>query len=404
MLILPQMSDKSNPFREPVGPLKKRILFIITQSEYGGAQKFLFNLVSHLDDMKYEFMVATGTTGDESFLKTLRDKNIPTHTINSLKRHPSFGDLEAVFETRKLVKSYKPDVLFLNSSKAGFIGSLASVFPKRIPALKVIYRIGGWSFNDPGLRFKKLFLLLLEWLSAQWKDIIIVNNQHDLNQAKKFHIRPRRNVHLVHNGLDVYKLNFLPKEEARLKLFEKAVRSTGKVFQIKSIVGTIANFYSSKGLECLIKAAEYFRDNNDLIFFIIGDGDLRSELERLITKKRLEKRVILLGRLPDAYRLLNAFDLFVLPSQKEGFPWVLIEAMAAKLPVIATRVGAIPDIIEDHKNGVIVDRDNPAQLAQRIKEILDNDLLRNELGIQGHQTVLFKFELEKMVKRIEELI
>ena len=78
--------------------------------------------------------------------------------------------------------------------------------------------------------------------------------------------------------------------------------------------------------------------------------------------------------------------------------------MSAKLPVIATDVGAVPEIIDDHKNGLLIQPKDPAGLADGIKEILENDHLRNELGIQAHQTVLFKFELDKMVKKIEELI
>ena len=96
--------------------------------------------------------------------------------------------------------------------------------------------------------------------------------------------------------------------------------------------------------------------------------------------------------------------LFVLSSVKEGFPWVLIEAMAAKLPVIATRVGAVPEIIDDYKNGLLIEPRDSSMLADKIKEVLENDHLKNELGIQAHQTVLFKFELDKMIKQIEELL
>ena len=111
-----------------------------------------------------------------------------------------------------------------------------------------------------------------------------------------------------------------------------------------------------------------------------------------------------MGQIPDAYRFLSAFDVFVLPSLKEGFPWALIEAMSAKLPVIATDVGAVPEIIDDRKNGLLIKPKDSVGLADKIKEVLENDHLRNELGIQPHQTVLFKFELDKMVKKIEELL
>lgn len=397
-------SSLNNTYMNTNGDLKKKVLFIITQSELGGAQRFLSNLVSHLNRDIYELLVAVGSDGNGDFLRVLKAGGIPCQTLKFLKREPSLNNIKAIFEIRRLIKNYRPDVLFLNSSMAGFVGSLASVFPTRINAVKVIYRIGGWSFNDPWPRWKRWFWIILEWFSAKWKDVIIVNNRHDLNQAKKLRIKPRRQTVLIHNGIEVYKLDLMQPEEARTKLLEKASKSSGKNIQAKNIVGTIANFYPTKGLEYLVGAADYFHDNDDTIFFIIGDGELRPELEKMIHKKGLEKRVFLLGQIPDAYRFLPAFDVFVLPSVKEGFPWVLIEAMAAKLPVIATSVGAVPEIIDDRKNGLLVKPKNPAGLADKIKEVLENDRLRNELGIQAHQTVLFEFELDKMVKQIEDLL
>lgn len=408
-------SSSNNTYLNTNGDLKKRVLFVITQSELGGAQKFLSNLIPHLDQGVYEILVAVGSDGNGDFLRVLKAEGIPCQMLKFLKREPTLNDIPAIFEIRSLIKNYRPDVLFLNSSKAGFIGSLSSVFPTRINALKVIYRIGGWTFNDPWPKWKRWFWIVLEWLSAKWKDIIIVNNQHDLHQAQKLKIKPRREVILIYNGIETYKLDLLPRKESREKLFDKAVKFSGshsaesfdearRMLQAKNIVGTIANFYPTKGLEYLIEAADFLKDNEDLIFLIIGDGELRPELEKLIKEKGLERKVFLLGQIPDAHRFLPAFDLFVLPSIKEGFPWSLIEAMSAKLPIIATDVGAMSEIIDDHKNGLLIKPRDPVGLADKIKEILANDRLKNELGIQAHQTVLFKFELDKMVRQINELL
>ena len=206
---------------------------------------------------------------------------------------------------------------------------------------------------------------------------------------------------LVYNGLDVYKTNLLSREEAQLKL-QDAAPSMDRPYPY--IVGTIANFYPSKGLEYLVETAEHFKNNDNIVFVIIGDGPERFKIENLIEQRGLHKKVFLLGQIPDAYKLLGAFDIFVLPSVKEGFPWTVIEAMAAKLPVVATKVGAIPEIIEDGKNGFVVGPGHPEQIAAKIQDLLTNKHLRQELGIQAHQTVLFKFSLEKMVREIEILL
>ncbi|HXK40864.1 MAG TPA: glycosyltransferase family 4 protein [Candidatus Paceibacterota bacterium] len=386
------------------GP-KKRVLFVITQSEMGGAQRFLHNLLSRLDKNRYEIMVSVSADGGGELFKLMGSLGITANELVHLKRNISpVKDILAVFELRKLIRGFRPDTLFLLSSKAGFIGSLAAKFQVLSSRFQVIYRIGGWSFNDPWPKWKKRLFITLERISARWKDVIIVNNKHDLEQACELKIKPRKEIKLIHNGLDVYKTEFLPREEARLKLFEKASKASGGVFQAEITVGTIANFYPPKGLKYLIEAAEHFKNNDNVIFMVIGDGQEREELELLITNYQLQHQVLLLGQIPDAYKLLTAFDIFVLPSVKEGFPWVVIEAMAAKLPVVATRVGAVPEIIEDGKNGFIVEPGQPEQIAAKIQDLLNDEHLRQELGIQAHQTVLFKFSLDKMIREITQLL
>jgi len=396
------MTDKINHSEYSQKSPKRRVLFVITQSEFGGAQRFFYDLITNLESEKYDTLLATGRDGATNSFET---KGLTTHKLNFLCRNiKPFSDIKAIWELRKLINSFKPDVLFLTSSKAGFIGSLATVFPSRLRDLRVVYRIGGWSFNDPRPKPEKWLWVFLERLSAKWKDVIIVNNKHDLEQANKLKIKPREKTVLIHNGLDVYKTEFLPKEEAKLKLFEKVSRQSGKIFQADTIIGTIANLYPSKGLEHLIEAAEHFKNKDNIIFFVAGDGPSRQKLENLIQQKELQRKVFLLNQIPDAHKLMLAFDIFVLPSVKEGFPWALIEAMAAKLPVVATNVGAVPEIIEDGKNGMLVEPAKPEQLAGKINDLLNDERLQQELGIQAHQTILFKFSLEKMVGKIEDLL
>lgn len=399
------MITEINPINNQLLSPKRRVLFIITQSEMGGAQRFVFEIVSRLNHDKYDLLITVGSDGEGEFLKQLDKVGIRYKVIHELKRDISpINDIKSIFAIRKIIKDFRPNTLFLNSSKAGFIGSLASKFKTADLKFKVIYRIGGWSFNDPWPKWKKKLWLILEKVSAPWKDIIVVNSEQDLNQAKALNIKPQEKVVSIHNGIDIYKLEYLPREEARLRLFEKIARSSGKIFQADIIIGTIANLYPTKDLPTLIETAEHFKNNDSVVFLIIGDGPERSNIEKLIEEKGLKHKIILLGQLENAKKYLPTFDIFVLPSVKEGFPWALVEAMAAKLPVIATRVGAVPEIIENGKNGFIVEPSKPELLAGKIKEILSNDHLSQELGIQAHQTVLFRFTLEKMVTEIESLL
>ncbi len=407
------MASEINYFQLPESNPKKRVLFVITQSESGGAQQFLSQFLGQLQKNNYDIHVAMGIDGDGSLVKQLNTIGISHYTLTSLRRNISpFSDIKAVWEIHELIRGFQPDTLFLLSSKAGFIGSLAA----RLSSIKpnVVYRIGGWSFNDPGPTWKHWLWIYLERLSAPWKDIIIINNTHDLKQAHELHIRPRKSLNLVYNGIDPYKLSLLPSAEARQMLLE-TIGLDKPVFDGK-IIGTIANFYPAKGLEYLIEAfsllntrptesfgqAKYLIRNTRLL--IIGDGNERNMLEKLIRQRGLEDKVFLLGQRMQASQYLSAFDIFVLPSVKEGYPWSVLEAMSAKLPIIATRVGAIPEIIENGLNGYIVEPANPEQIADNINLLLTNESLAKEMGIQAHQTVLFKFTLDKMIKQIEELL
>ena len=388
---------------------QKRVLFVITQSEYGGAQRFLYNLVARLGKTKYKIEVAVGAQSGKEFLSKLTN-TIKITRVESLKRDVNFFyDLKAVNDLSKVIIQFQPDVLFMISSKAGFVGSLAlrkaahGLKPDK-KIIKTIYRIGGWSFNDPRSAWKKLIFIILEKIGAKWKNLIIVNNTRDLEQAKRYNIKPKEGMVMIPNGLDVYKMDFMPKDEARLKLFESAAKQTGKIFQAKTIIGTIANFYPSKGLTYLIEAAEYFKNNHEIVFFIIGDGPERPTLEKMIYDKGLGEKIFLFGQIPDAYRYLPAFDIFVLASIKEGSSWALIEAMAAKLPVIATSVGTASEIIEDDKNGSLIVPSNSELLAGKIKENLNNKFKMQEMGIQAHQTIVLKYDLQKMVRQIEEIM
>ena len=392
---------------------KKRILFVITQSEFGGAQRFLYELTTRLDKGRYEILVASDSNKKSEFLNSLEQKDIKTRQLRFLKReiNPIF-DCLGVMELIKLINNFKPDYLHLNSSKAGVLGSIAGQIlkitkSKEFKNLKVIYRIGGWSFNDPVSKLKKLNWVLAEKITARFKDIIIVNSKSDFDQAIRLKIKPKKEVKLIHNGLDALKIGFLSKEEAKLKLFKKIGKSGhNNIFQTKFFIGTIANFYQTKGLDYLIEAFNLLNTKNqiqDVKLLLIGDGRERVNLEKKISDYGLKEKVILLGQIPEAFKYIEAFDVFVLPSVKEGFPWAILEAMAAKVPVISTSVGAVPEIIENGKNGILVEPKSPGQLAEAIQYLLENERVRQELALQGHQTVLFKFPIEKMIKETEEL-
>ena len=181
---------------------------------------------------------------------------------------------------------------------------------------------------------------------------------------------------------------------------------------LNMLVGTIAELTKNKGLEYLIEAiaelhqqlqttpsspSEAWRANYQLKTIIIGDGEERKKLEALIQQRGLENAVHLIGFMPNAAQYLKAFDLFVLSSLKEGLPYTILEAMHAGVPVVGSRVGGIPDLVEQEGTGIIVPPKTPIALSNAIKQLLDDKALRQKFGKQAQRRAQEKFSFDAMI-------
>lgn len=379
----------------------KKILYIITQSEIGGAQRYLINLAQHLDKKRYELHVAAQETPGEIFEFFAPHAKI--HPLHHLQRKIHFAkDKKALTEIRNLIREIQPDIIHLLSSKAGFLGSLAACLEKNKLGKKprIIYRIGGYAFHENISWWKKIIFFCAEFFSGFWKDVIIVNNEADLKAAKKFHLFPSKTV-LIQNGLNP-NIHFFSREEARKGL---NLEDLEEPREKECIIGTIANFYKNKGLLDLLAAAKIVKEKNIRTkTVIIGEGIERKKLEQYIEKNHLESKVTLIGKKKNAEQYLKAFGMFVLPSEKEGMPWVILEAFAARIPVIATNVGGIPSMIVHEKEGLLVPPKNPAALANAIQKMKNMDPARKDQMIKNAYTKLQNdFNLEKMIEETEKL-
>ncbi|MBI2625235.1 MAG: glycosyltransferase family 4 protein [Candidatus Nealsonbacteria bacterium] len=372
--------------------LKKKVFFLVTQSEFGGAQRYIYELIKGISPEKYEFIIAAGE-GDKGLNFKFQTSNVKTISLRHLKRTPGpLSIFRAIIEIVGLLKKERPDVLFLCSTTAGILGSIAGYLYKRS---KIIYRIGGWAFKDPRNQILNFLILLAEKLTALLKDVIIVNNEEDLRLALKYRVAPKNKLVKIYNGIDANKLEFLPKEEARSRLS----------LNWGIVVGTVANFYKTKGLEYLIKAISNLKSKtSNLACLIIGDGRERKKLEALIKKHGLESTVFLAGRIPDAYKYLKAFDVFVLPSLKEGFPWIILEAMAAELPIVATRVGALPEIINDGVNGFLIKPGDSQEIAEKIVWLSEHPSEAIKMAGKARERIEKGFGLQEMVQKTEKLL
>jgi glycosyltransferase involved in cell wall biosynthesis len=276
--------------------------------------------------------------------------------------------------------------------------------------VKAIYTVHGAVFEAAFSTLARKFYLWLEKLSSRFKDKIICVSENDKKLWLKYDVAPAEKLIMVHNGIDYKNLDFLPKETAREKLLAATLRyenplsppftkgGLGRIF-----IGTIANLYPEKGLPYFIQAAtEILKKYPNLVFMIIGEGPQRPLLEEMIKQNHLQNKFLLAGKVENAPSYLRAFDFFVLPSIKEGFPYTILEAMAAELPIVASYVGGIPEMIENEKNGFLVLPKNPQMLADRIEKILLDDQLTLRFSEKSRQKIA-DFSLEKMIAETEKV-
>jgi glycosyltransferase involved in cell wall biosynthesis len=377
---------------------KQKILYLITQSEEGGAQRYVFDLAKSLKD-EFEIAVAFGEQGEKGELaKKLTAKNIPAYTLPHLKRAISpFNDWRALFEIKKLIEKIQPDIIHLNSSKISILGSLAYLLVKskiENRKSKIIYTAHGWVFNEPMPTWKKLFYKYAEEITARWKDKIICVSEFDRLTALNEKIAPEKKLVTIHNGIEP--VNFLSREEAQAKLGKLGIRD----WSLGTNIVSIGNLYSTKGFKYLIEAIKLLITNHRslITLTIIGEGEERKKLENLKKINGLGNNVFLAGRIDKASSYLKAFDLYVCSSVKEGLSYTIIEAMQACLPIAATNVGGNPELIQDNINGLLAESKNPENLAKKIEILIKNPNLKKQFGEEARKKMENEFTLEKMVK------
>jgi len=302
-----------------------KILFVITKSNWGGAQRYVYDLATSLPKDEFEVDVAFGQTGRLS--DELRKVGIVTHPIQSLQRDVSFSaDIKSFFELLRLFKTEKPNIVHLNSSKAAGIGALAARFAG---IHKIIFTAHGWPFWENRNPVVRAFIYLLSWITALLSRVVITISNYDLRVAQKMPF-VRNKVVCIYNGIDP-QMTLGSGEKIRNAFPSGAV-----------ITGTIGELNKNKNQQTLIEQA---KNNPDMFVAIVGEGEERKALEEKIKKYNLDDRVRLFGFIPAA-EVLRGFDVFALPSLKEGLPYVLLEAKTAGLPIVANRVGGVGELID----------------------------------------------------------
>lgn len=379
-------------------PKKPKILYVITKSSWGGAQRYVYDLATGISRKEFDVAVILG--GEGELKSNLESKNINTISIRNLTRDVHIvKEISAFFTLVRIFRNEKPAVIHINSSKAGGLGTLAARFynflPKGNPLktesyalrAKIIFTAHGWPFNEERSAFERTLIWVASWITALLAHTVITVSSEDRHRADRMP-RIRKKTVLIRNG--VAPVRFSSKQTARARILGVEQGSEGK----RVWIGTVAELHRNKGIRYALEAVS--KISRDIRFVVVGDGEEREALESFARESCRPGSVLFTGKYPRAETLLKAFDIFLLPSLKEGLPYVILEAGMAGLPVVASAVGGIPDIIDDMRTGILVQKKNPREILRALDFLLENQARREELGEALHDKVAKEFSLDEM--------
>jgi glycosyltransferase involved in cell wall biosynthesis len=349
---------------------KPKLLLIVTSSAWGGAERYVSRLAIAAK-AQFEVSVVAGSSRGFDLFKSL-PADVKTIEVAELRRNISlWNDLSAVRVVRDLIDREGYDLVHSNSSKAGLIAAFAVRLSKRRPPL--IFTAHGWGFLEKRSLFFQWMMFESEKISSNWRTATIVLTGAERDVALERGLSTSEGLHLIPLGIDPDEISFLERDEAR----DELAKVCGTRLE-RQVIGTIANAYPAKNLMALLKAFDALAGEfPDLDLVILGDGPEMPSLLSRRDKLLHRDRACLPGAIKDAATLLKGFDIFVLPSTKEGLPWAILEASLAGLPIVATRVGALPELIEDGVNGLLVPPGDVGALITAIRSLLiDRDLFQ----------------------------
>jgi glycosyltransferase involved in cell wall biosynthesis len=356
-----------------------KVLLIIDDASVGGGQQHVLWLAERLDKEKFIVEVACEGTGYLAEQVTLR--GLPFHPLSMANA----VNPVTLFHTLRIMRKAKPDIIHTHGGTAGLFGRLAG-FLAGVKVLVHTYH-GIHYLHYDGWWIRTIYKLADRLLASLTSTVICVAKK-DVELALRHGIAKTAKVEIVYNGIDIDR-------------YQRPKCQTGDG---QAIVGTIGRLHVQKGHRYLIEAAAKVvaRDSN-VRFRIIGEGELMTPLRQRVRELQIEENVEFLGSRHDIPEQLATMDVFVLASIWEGMPIVLLEAMAARIPIVATNVDGVSELIVHRQTGFLVDPANATSLARGIETLLTDKTLAYTISANAYKKVNKEFSLQTMVTRIESV-
>ena len=370
---------------------RKKILFVITKSVWGGAQKYVYDLATNIPRDVFEPVVALA--GHGPLAERLRESNVPVYEISSLQRSINpFKDIIACVSLLRLFVRLRPDIVHANSSKAGGLAGIAvfiyNVFHTK--KIRLIFTAHGWAFHEVRPRWQQVVIKFASRLTALCADTVITVSEYDRQSALKNRIAPQRKLTTIHIG--TRPISCKTRAEAQHTLL-----ASGHPL----VIGSIGEWNANMGWDILLAGFEKIQKKfpqAHLVMIGSGENTDKELVYRYIKTHHLSTAVTTHEYIKDAALYLNAFDIFAYPARKAGLPYALLEAGLAELPVIATSVGGIPEIITNGISGLLIQPDSSQELSVALQKVIGDHPQARNFGSSLKRQVQTLFSFKNMVE------
>lgn len=380
--ILPSQSNPES--RETL----THILFMIDElCEMGGAERVLLKMIRRLPRSVFRCSLITFKIDEAS--KELKEIPCPVYVL-PLRKTYGLGAFRTAAQIRRFIHQEHVSIVHTFFETSDLWGGMVAKF-SRAPVLVS-------SRRDMGILRKRKHRLAYRCMAPFYDAVLTVSSE-----VRKFCIsadglNPAR-VHTLFNGLELGRAN--------QAITRSRMRSKNRIPEEVPVITTVANVRRIKGIDLLVRvAALVCRKHPEAIFLVVGqksERDYCCDLERKIQSLGLSANVHFLGAREDVYSILNMSDVFCLPSRSEGFSNALIEAMASRLPCVATDVGGNREALVHGMNGFIVPSNEVGQMASKILYLLDHPEIAREMGRRGREIVERSFTAEAMMERLVKI-
>ena len=348
----------------------------------GGVERYLEMLIPRLKKEGFEQTIICSHSVNLDKLK----ESVDTCYVTDMRQ--TFNPIavaKIIKQVRKAIKTSNSDIVYCHSSFAGVFGRIAAIGTH----CKVVYNPHGWAFNMQNTSSMKLRVFrTLEQLLAHFTDKIVCISEAEFESAIDKNISSEDKLELIPNGIDI--------DAVRSAIAVK--RSHLGIADDAFVVGMIGRLSAQKAPDVFIRAAEIIhKEIPNSAFIIVGDGEQREEIETFAQQHGLH--LVVTGWTDKPYSYLKAFDVAVLLSRWEGFGLAIVEYMAAEKNVVATRADAIPSLIEDGKNGFLVDIDNPEQAADKVLWLRNHPNEAEKMRQKALRKVKSKYDINRVVQQ-----